>query len=62
MTNDLIDRHAYAATRHLSVKTRRDVAKELDSLIGDMLAARGGEGAAAQEDVEAVLTELGDRS
>jgi len=59
MKTDLIARYIYAVTRHLPVKIREDVEKELDSLIADMLAERCGDIEPAEEDIKAVLTELG---
>ena len=59
MKTDLIARYIYAVTRHLPVKIREDVEKELDSLIADMLAERCGDRQPAEEDIKAVLTELG---
>jgi hypothetical protein len=59
MKNDWIERYIYAVTRHLPVKMRDDVTKELDSLIADMLAERCGDILPAEKDVRIVLTELG---
>jgi hypothetical protein len=58
MKNDLIARYVYAVTRHLPGKLRADVEKELESVISDMLEVRG-EAPHAEQDVRAVLTELG---
>ena len=59
MNNDLISRYIYAVTRHLPVKTRDDIEKELDSLIGEMLEARCGDNSPTEKDVKIVLMELG---
>ncbi|MDR1563934.1 MAG: hypothetical protein LBS74_03145 [Oscillospiraceae bacterium] len=59
MKNDLIERYIYAVTRHLPLKMRSDVAKELDSLIADMLAERCGDIQPAEKDIRVVLTKLG---
>jgi hypothetical protein len=58
-TNDLIERYVYAISRQLPAKSREDTAKELRTLIADMLAERGAEQEPSEEDVRAVLTELG---
>lgn len=55
----LVDRYIYAVTRRLPEQQREDIARELQSLIEDQLAERAGAHAASDEDVEAVLTELG---
>lgn len=59
-TNELTERYIYAVTRRLPAKTRGDVAKELQTLIDDMLVERCGELAPEEKDVRSVLTELGD--
>ena len=58
-TNNLIERYIYAISRQLPAKSREDTAKELSTLIADMLAERGAEQEPSEEDVRAVLTELG---
>lgn len=59
MKSDLIERYIYAVTRRLPGKTRKDVAKELQTLIADMLEERCGELTPAEKDIRVVLTELG---
>lgn len=59
MKSDLIERYIYAVTRRLPGKTRRDVAKELQTLIADMLEERCGEITPTEKDIRVVLTELG---
>ncbi|MDR1642129.1 MAG: hypothetical protein LBC41_04950 [Clostridiales bacterium] len=57
--NDWVERYTYAVARHLPLKTRSDVAKELDGLISDMLAERTDSEEPSEKDILAVLTELG---
>jgi hypothetical protein len=59
MKNDLIERYIYAVTRHLPLKMRSDVEKELDGLISDMLEERCGDILPSEKDIRVVLTELG---
>ena len=59
MKSDLIERYIYAVTRRLPGKTRKDVAKELQTLIADMLEERCGEITPTEKDIRVVLTELG---
>lgn len=59
MNHDLIDRYIYAATRQLRRDKREDVARELSTLIDDLLAERCGGRTPAEQDVRVVLTELG---
>lgn len=60
MRNDeLIERYLYAVTKRLPAATRQDVARELRSLIADMLETRCGELPPTEKDVRVVLTELG---
>ena len=59
MKNDLIERYIYAVIRHLPLKTRGDVEKELVGLISDMLEERCGDIMPAEKDIRVVLTELG---
>lgn len=54
-----IERYIYAVTRHLPYQERADVAKELASIINDMLEERCGEKEPEYKDVKIVLTELG---
>jgi len=56
---ELIDRYVYDVTRRLPQEQRRDIEKELRSLIDDMLAARKSDAEPSVEDVTAVLKELG---
>lgn len=58
-TGELIDRYVYDVTRRLPQEQRADIEKELRSLIDDMLAARTGEAEPSEDDVTAVLKELG---
>ena len=55
--NELIDRYVHAVARKLPSAGRDDVARELRATIDDMLEARG---ARDDDDVRAVLAELGD--
>ena len=59
MNNDLIERYLYAVTKRLPKKQREDVARELRSLVEDMLTERCGEITPTEKDVRIVLTELG---
>lgn len=57
--NDLVERYIYAVTMRLPGKTGGDVAKELRSIISDMLDERCGDAEPTEAEVRAVLTELG---
>ncbi|MCL2695623.1 MAG: hypothetical protein FWE69_04795 [Clostridiales bacterium] len=59
MKHELIERYIYAVVRLLPQKTRPEVEKELESLIGDMLETRCGAVLPTEKDVRVVLTELG---
>jgi len=59
MNNDLTERYIYAVTKRLPGKTREDVARELQTLIDDMLKERCGEVTPSEKDIRVVLTELG---
>lgn len=59
MKQDLIDRYIYAVTKRLPRKQREDVARELDTLIEDMLTERCGGRIPGEKDIRIVLTELG---
>ncbi len=59
MNHDLIERYIYAVTKRLPRKQREDVARELRSLIEDMLAERCGALVPGEKDIRVVLTELG---
>ena len=59
MNNDLIERYIYAVTKRLPGKTREDVARELRTLIEDMLKEWCGEVTPSDKDIRVVLTELG---
>ena len=56
---DLIDRYVFEVTRRLPQAKRDDIEKELRTLIDDMLETRCGGNVPRDEDVEAVLKELG---
>lgn len=56
---NLIDRYVYQVSRFLFVKNKADIEQEIRALIEDMLAARVGEKDSSEEDVKAVLKELG---
>lgn len=59
---ELIDRYIYAVTRGLPQKQQGDISKELRSHIEDMVAERVEEHRATEEDIKAVLKELGEPS
>lgn len=59
MNYDLIERYIYAVTKRLNRKQREDVARELRTLIDDMLTERCGERTPGEKDIRVVLTELG---
>ena len=59
MENDLMERYIYAVTRRLGSKQRQDVARELRSLIEDMLSERCAGARPTERDLRVVLTELG---
>ena len=59
MSNDLIKRYIYAVACHLPAKMQPEVEKEIESMITELLDARCGENEPNDEDVRAVLTELG---
>ena len=59
MNNDLIKRYIYAVSCHLPAKTQPEVEKEVESMIMELLDARCGSKEPNDEDVRAVLTELG---
>ena len=59
MDSELIRRYVYAVTKRLPRKSREDVAKELNTLIADMLEERCGQVLPTEKDVRVVLTELG---
>lgn len=59
MDSELIRRYIYAVTRHLPRRSREDVAKELHTLIADMLEERCGQVMPSEKDIRVVLTELG---
>lgn len=56
---ELIERYIYAVVRLQPEKQRDDIEKELRSLIDDMLAERTGDAPASENDIKAVLKELG---
>jgi hypothetical protein len=57
---ELIDRYVYAVTKRLPQKQRDDIEKELRTLIDDMLEERCEDREPQEEDIIAVLNELGD--
>ncbi len=59
MTNDLIERYIYAATKRLPENTREDVSNEIRTIIDDMLTERCGNTTPTEKDIKIVLTELG---
>ena len=59
MEHESIERYLYAVTKQLPAKSRRDIERELRSLIGDMLEERCGDIAPTERDIRVVLTELG---
>ena len=59
MNNDLIKRYIYAVICHLPAKSQPEVEKEIESMIVELLDARCGESQPEDEDIRAVLTELG---
>lgn len=59
---ELVERYIYAVTRHMKKGEREDVAKELQSIIEDMLLERCGEEEADEATVKDVLNELGNPS
>jgi len=56
---DLKGRYIYAVVRHLPVKARADVERELDGLISEMLDERRGNDAPSEQDLKDALAELG---
>ena len=59
MNNDLIKRYIYAVTCHLPVKSQSEVEKELESVIAELLDARCGDMEPTENDIKAILMELG---
>ncbi len=59
---ELIERYIYAVTRYMKKDERDDVAKELQSIIDDMLMERCGEEEPDEATVKDVLKELGNPS
>lgn len=59
---ELIERYIYAVTRHMKKDEREDVAKELQSIIEDMLLERCSEEEPNEATVKDVLNELGNPS
>lgn len=57
---EMIERYVYAVTQLLPQSQREDIAKELRSLIEDMLDERVQDGKVTEKDVEEVLLELGE--
>ncbi|ELK48591.1 hypothetical protein [Halobacillus sp. BAB-2008] len=56
---EMVDRYIYAVTQKLPESQREDIALELRTLIEDMLDDRAGERDVTEEDIEAVLIEMG---
>lgn len=56
---DVIERYLYSVVRHLKTSQRESVKKELNSLVHDMLKERMNGREAKEEDIYAVLEELG---
>lgn len=56
---ELIERYIYAVTRRMPGNARRDVAKELESIISDMLDERCEGRAPTEQDVRIILSQLG---
>lgn len=56
---ELIERYIYAVTRRMQGNARRDVAKELESIISDMLDERCQGSAPTEQDVRIILAQLG---
>lgn len=59
MKNDLVERYIYAVVRRLPEEERKDVSLEINEMISSMLAERAGSGESEEEQVRAVLNELG---
>ena len=59
MNNDLVKRYIYAVVCHLPAKAQPEVEKEIDNMITELLDARHGGAEPSDEDIRAVLTELG---
>lgn len=62
MKNNLIERYIYAVTKRMPAKIQKDVSKEIEALIDDMLAERCGDITPSDKDIRVVLTELGSPS
>jgi len=59
MENSLKNRYIYAVTRHLPTRTQKDVERELDSLISDMVIEQAGNDTPTEQHIKDVLTQLG---
>ncbi|NLV59988.1 MAG: hypothetical protein GXY67_14665 [Clostridiales bacterium] len=59
MNNEMIKRYMYAVTSNLPAKAQPEIEKELESMIEELLDARCGDVQPGDEDIRAVLTELG---
>jgi hypothetical protein len=59
MKYDLVERYVYAVTKNLPSKVKKDIEKELNSIIEDMLESRCGDIIPTDHDIKVVLTELG---
>lgn len=59
---ELKERYVYAATKRLPNKTKKDIAKELETLIDDMLLERCGDSEPCEKDIRVIIAELGQPS
>ncbi len=59
MKNDLISRYVYAVSLHFPHKDQADITKEVENMIYEMLEARYPGKPANEEEIKALLTELG---
>lgn len=59
MKYELVERYIYAVTKGMKKGTKEDVAKELESIIEDMLEERCGNDTPTDKDIRHVLTNLG---
>jgi hypothetical protein len=57
--SEMIERYIYAVTKHMKPALKDDVSDELKSIIQDMLEDRCGDGEPSDDDIRAVLSELG---
>lgn len=59
---ELKERYVYASTKRLPNKTKKDIAKELETLIDDMLTERCGDSEPTEKDMRVIIAELGQPS